>query len=180
MASSYFWRISKYDPAKRDAAGHFLGDEWTLFTEIGQTIHGQLLTYPEYYAVESKYVEALLSFIDEASVNALTISEMSIRFHSLIKSDDMFRDIALTPKEIHDGVLAEGAALPRNLWADIIRLNLREGLWCKLDAPGDFQIRFGWDYYVYVGAPTACRQSEARAAALGLYAEAGVLPDATP
>lgn len=53
----------------------------------------------------------------------------------------------------------------------VIRLNLRETLWCKLeDAAGRF-LHFGWDYYTYVGVPTPCPKACALASRRGLFVE---------
>ena len=58
------WRVTKYDPARRNAKGHYPLDEWTSVSEIGKTFAGTTLTLESYLAVESAHVDVMLDFLE--------------------------------------------------------------------------------------------------------------------
>lgn len=51
------YRVTKYNPACRDAGGAYQKDEWTDFSDIGKTFSGHILTADEYYEVEKHYIQ---------------------------------------------------------------------------------------------------------------------------
>lgn len=51
--------------------------------------------------------------------------------------------------------LVEGLALRGSAVDDVVRLALREVVWCRLESPSGFFVHFGYDYYMYVGTPEA-------------------------
>src|SRR4051812_49375725 len=62
-APMYQYRVTKYDPAKRDRWGAYPEDEWISQCQIGQAFGGVVLTAAEYQRVENAYVTAALAFI---------------------------------------------------------------------------------------------------------------------
>jgi len=68
------FRVTKYDPALRDASGAFTGDEWTSFDDIGETFSGVTLSGASYRCVEDSYVAAATAFMREAGVKSLVIA----------------------------------------------------------------------------------------------------------
>lgn len=55
----YCWRITKYDPNKRDKDGLFLEESWTSFSDVGRITSGSRLTVNEYIQVEEAYIKAV-------------------------------------------------------------------------------------------------------------------------
>ena len=75
-ALPYTWRISKYDPALRNAQGYYLADDWTFFAQVGQSFNGRQLTYKDYVSVESAYVRSAMLFLADAGLALLEIAEL--------------------------------------------------------------------------------------------------------
>jgi hypothetical protein len=68
------FRVTKYDPAHRDARGAYTRDEWTAVSDIGRAFGGVVLTEPEYRRVEDAYVTAAVAFLREAEVPSLAVA----------------------------------------------------------------------------------------------------------
>jgi hypothetical protein len=145
------YRVTKYNPALRNDSGAYLVDEWTQFSEIGQTFRGAVLSEDEYLKVEQAYISSANAFLQEGGLNSMTVKGM----------------------ENHKGIsleFIEGSVLPLERISDVIRQILREEFWCRLECRGGF-LHFGWDYYMYVGVPHRCPEAELLAERLGLYPE---------
>ena len=67
------FRITKYDPALRDANGAFLGDDWISFGEIGDTFNGKELTITEYERVERAYVVTAVQFLRDRGAREINL-----------------------------------------------------------------------------------------------------------
>ena len=134
------YRVTKYDPAFRDADGAYTRDEWTSVSEIGKSFGGVVLTRDEYERVERAYVEAAMAFLREAEVLSLTIA-------------------GLENYAGHPLAFSEGSLLSLEHIAEVIPQVLREAFWCRLEGPEMF-LHFGWDYYLYIGVPRQCPQAE--------------------
>jgi hypothetical protein len=151
------YRVTKYDPAHRDASGAYRRDEWIMFSDIGRSFGGVVLTAEQYRRVEDTYVAAALTFWSEAGRPALTVRALENQ-----------RGAVDAPPE--GSVLDDEVRL-----SDVIRRVLREEFWCRLEANAYF-VHFGWDYYMYIGVSDACSKSCAFAAASGLFVEQLVSP----
>jgi len=145
------YRITKYDPALRDASGAYTGDDWTSISDIGKSFAGVVLTEAEYLRVEHAYISATLAFLDEAGIPSLTVDELENPANLVLP-------------------VAEGSVVNLKQLAEVIRLILREKFWCRLEAAAGF-LHFGYDYYLYLGVPHRCPAAERTAAELGLYVE---------
>jgi hypothetical protein len=145
------FRVTKYDPALRTAAGAYGKDEWTSFSDVGRSFSGTTLSREEYLRVESAYVEAAEAFLAEDRAPELRVVGLEIRGARL-------------------SVPAEGSHVARGAFAGICRSILRDEFWCKLEADGRF-VHFGWDYYMYVGVLHPCEGAISRAKSLGLFVE---------
>jgi hypothetical protein len=152
------FRVTKYDPAHRDPAGAFLLEDWTSFSDVGQTFAGVRLTQETYEVTEDAYIESALAFLQEAGTTYLYVR-------------------GLEAKHTVDAPL-EGTALLANDIAPVLRGLLREQYWCRLEAESAF-VHVGWDFYMYVGVPSPCLAAEASAHAKGLFVEAFPSPYAT-
>jgi hypothetical protein len=146
-----YYRVTKYDPAYRNATGAYCREEWTSVADVGRSFGGVVLTPEEFQRVESAYVTAALSFLREAGRSRLTVTGLENQ-----------RGCPLAP--------AEGSKLSEPQLEEVIRRVLREEFWCRLESEDCF-LHFGWDYYMYVGVPSPCKQSQQLALRLGLFAE---------
>ena len=150
------YRVTKYDPAFRDASGAYRREEWTSFGDVGGTYGGEVLTEASYRRVEDAYVCSVLGFWREVGKPTL---------------------IARGVEENGSGHRgpAEGSAIDEADLAPLIRAVLREEVWCRLESETCF-LHFGWDYYAYVGVSSLCVASCALAAAEGLFVEVMASP----
>jgi len=150
------YRVTKYDPRKRDRWGAYPADDWIGQDQIGQTFGGVVLTAAEYQRVEDAYVAAAMAFVRESGGEALRVTTL-----------ENHGGHAEPGLRLVEGALLSGAGLER-----VCRLNLRGMLWCKLeDAAGGRFVHFGYDYYMYVGVPARCEGAIALARRLGLFVE---------
>lgn len=145
------YRVSKYDPALRDEAGAFQGDDWTAISDIGRSFAGKVLTSEEYHRVETAYVSVALAFLKEGGIESVRVEQLE----------------APTDRPIP---VREGSLLAVNDLAEVIAAILREEFWCNLEAGNAF-LHFGYDYYLYLGVPHPCPAAEAFASELGLFVE---------
>jgi len=67
------YRVTKYNPALRDANGAYLADEWILFKQIGSAFGGVVLTEAEYLRVELAYINSATAFLQEGGLDSLTV-----------------------------------------------------------------------------------------------------------
>lgn len=147
------FRITKYDPLRRDADGAYRHPDWTSISDIGKEFNGKLLTEDEYARVESSYVEAAKSFLSEAETGGLWVKDLEQR------------EFNMDFPEIVN-------------WMDIgpiVRAMLREQIWCRLEGRNCY-IHVGYDYYMYVGVPHACTISQSQASQSGLFVEEFISP----
>jgi len=59
----------------------------------------------------------------------------------------------------------------RDTLARVVRLILRELIWCKLRAREGFYIHFGWDYYMYSGGVELDTETRSAITDSGLFVE---------
>lgn len=52
-------RVTKYNPIYRNEKGGYMKDEWTDFSDIGETFDGKVLTREEYEEVEQHYISMI-------------------------------------------------------------------------------------------------------------------------
>ena len=66
------FRITKYDPNKRNDLGHYIdGDEWTEFSEVGENV-----TLAEYELVENLYLNAAYEIIFKNGIKQLNLTNL--------------------------------------------------------------------------------------------------------
>ncbi|WP_116245807.1 S1 RNA-binding domain-containing protein [Nocardiopsis sp. FIRDI 009] len=143
-------RVTKYDPADRDADGRYVG------LEDVDSDHGP---------VEAAYLDAIAAFARESGVDHLEIREPL--FGGASTPAALARLLPADPTDFHDG-----ATVPLAVGLELVRIMLRaEGGWCRLEAGDAFTVHVGWDQYVYVGSHLPCHAAVARTRALGLFPE---------
>jgi hypothetical protein len=145
------YRVTKYDPALRNANGAYIADEWILFKQVGSAFGGVVLTEAEYLRVERAYIDSATAFLREGGLHSLTVEGIE------------------NPKKLALG-FGEGSVLSLERVGDVIEQMLREELWRRLESQGGF-VHIGWDYYMYIGVPHRCPKAELLAEGLGLYPE---------
>jgi hypothetical protein len=148
------YRITKYNPALRDANGAFKGDDWTACSDVGRTFGGVMLTQVDYQRVEDAYAFAVDSLLRAAKVGSLQLRGLENRGSSMLPS-----------------FAKPGADLDVAQCAEFARIALREQAWGKLVAPGRAYVHFGYDYYMYMGLPAQCKQVVAAVRQRGLFVE---------
>ena len=146
------YRVTKYDPALRDAKGAYKRDEWTSFKDIGQSFDGVVLTRAEYERVEDAYVAAALAFLKEAGLSGLVVA-------------------GLENSAGHALPFGNGSFLNLDQVERVIRRVLREEFWCRLEGPVGF-VHLGWDYYMYIGVRCLCSEAQELTRRQGLFVEA--------
>lgn len=148
-------RITKYDPRNRDANGHYtLVDEWASISDVGKSFQGKILTMEQYLAIEEKYIQAVEVLLQKNGSSDIAIVDLENH------TDETAMD------------LSEGKTISRNLMSDLVKLILREKVWGRLVANNQFEIHFGYDYYMYfVGESLTIDIIEELRMINGLYVE---------
>ena len=148
----YNWRITRYDPALRDARGAYTEVTWTSSSDVGRAFNGVVLSAEEYERVETLYLAAANRFAQESGVTALEVR--GVDYASSLATD--------------------GDVVNLSLGLDLVKANLREELSCRLEAVDDrFYVHVGFDLYMYIGSETDCSHAVEAAQADGLFVEAG-------
>ena len=147
----HHYRVTKYDPALRDASGAYTGDDWTSISHIGRAFGGERLTLSTYLDVEARHLAVVASFLEESGTSSVVAEGVE-------DSLDTFR-------------VSEGAELSLVEAVEAVRQLLREEGWCRLVDGDRFYIHVGYDYYLYVGTEEPCDQSVALAEEKGLFVD---------
>jgi hypothetical protein len=145
----YSYRITKYDPKKRDENGFYTDSkEWTSFSAIPN----DRTSYESYLKVENMYKNTIQLLLESYQINEMTIKELEVY------SDPV-------PLSIKEGESFGGEHL-----TTIIELVLREQMWCKLEHQL-LKIHFGYDYYMYVVMANNSRELLNEISEIGLFVE---------
>lgn len=147
----YQYRITKYDPSRRNISGAYLDDDWTSRSDIGREFGGVELTQRRYLEVEQAYIDVASAFLQEAHIQCLRVKGLENQ----------------TPSAT---VPMEGCEVAASAVSPVLRGLLREEFWCKLESPIAF-IHVGWDFYMYIGVPSRCEDTEEFARKAGLFPE---------
>ncbi|MEU4097807.1 RNA-binding protein [Streptomyces sp. NPDC026673] len=158
MQLPYVYRVTKYDPADRDAHGHYTGNEDTV------SDHGQ---------VEASYLQAVAAFAGDTGVDHLAVREPqvpSIAHFGVEPSVDGFGLDGLFP--VGAVGFYDGAEVSLEVGLRLVRAMLRDnGAWCRLEAEGTFAVHVGWDQYLYISSSRPCEAAVAHTRELGLFPE---------
>jgi hypothetical protein len=151
----YSWRITKYDPVKRDDEGSYHDhEEWTCFSEVGTKV-----SIDGYVKTEQKYLDAISSFMDEIGLNMANVKALEQWSDEDENPNPFLSEIqigkVLNVQEIHE----------------LARLTVRNEVWCKLAYEDQFFVHFGYDYYMYIGAYKNCTKVIGSVTNSGLFVE---------
>lgn len=155
MPPRHQYRVTKFDPANRNEAGHYIADEWYLHSQVGDTFGGVLLTEDEYLRTEGAYIST------------------AVRFHADAGQPDIFAISVEDNRRL--GAPAEGSLITVDQLPALCRAMIREDYWCRIEGR-DFFIHFGYDFYMYIGTCAATEQTLGFARSLGLFPEPFVSP----
>lgn len=176
MQLSHFmtsYRITKYDPEKRNAQGHYLDDsEWTSIADIGKSAYNNP-DYAAYEKTETAYVDAIKIILHD-----LNLDHLKIKLLELNITKEEFEEEETTGKLKNINVdfdrdirkLENGFELDFENIEKIIRLILREMIWMVL-INENIEIRFGYDYYMYVSTVNLKPSTISKIENNGLYVE---------
>lgn len=167
---TYQWRITKYDPTKRNEHDHYTGDDWIMAQQIGSVVDGKIFTKEEYLKMEDRYVAAAEEFFRESGLETLIVRDLEQSNQSASHITEHGLD------NIKNVNLSKGQHVTMQELDPIMRLLLREILWCKLENPRKFFIHIGWDYYMYIGCSKNLVEAVAKTTASGLYVENFISP----
>lgn len=137
------YRISKYNPEFRDENGIYTQEDWTSVSDIGRVFNGEKLTKEEYLRTENSYVNAVKTILTENNASKLLIDGLETYYDNTDVSALSFDESELLA-EIKNTMYVNKDKLEL-----LIRMALREYLWCKLKSER-VEIEFGYDYYMYI------------------------------
>lgn len=139
------FRVTKYNPENRNAAGEYLLDEWTEFSDVGKRI-----SLEEYERVENAYLQSAADFTGTWRSSFARVTDIQ------------------APKG--NGTFAEAEHIAKDDIPALLRSLLRSEFWCKIEADDGF-IHVGWDFYMYLGCPEIDEDVIKRTEARGLFVE---------
>lgn len=156
-------RITKYNPAYRNAQGAYLRPEWTAISDVGRVFEGELFTQQEYLRVEAAYVQAAYLLLAGAA------PVMLVDLERWASPPEQERESALFQawQALEEGALVTSQELGR-----VVQLILREHTWCSIvHHPSRVRLRFGYDYYMYVHYDQMPNETFTAIEALGLFVD---------
>jgi hypothetical protein len=165
----YQWRITKYDPKLRDENGAYTGDDWIMLQQIGKTFNGKKLAREGYLETENRYVQAALAFLRAAGLKSITVQDFGGKTYQPERIEELDLNI--------DMPIANGQELSLDEADQVIRMLLREIIWCKLVVSNSLFIHIGWDFYMYIGSDVDLPEGKAEAEKLGLFVEESLPPN---
>ncbi|MGE3800251.1 MAG: hypothetical protein AB7H80_04460, partial [Candidatus Kapaibacterium sp.] len=121
--------------------GHYTGDDWISLSDIDK--YG--VEYETYLLYEDAYLICLRQLMNCSSISTLYISDIEYKV-----------DLPPHPNEDKCTINFQKAyrlngSVKGELLDTLVRMCLREKLWCKLVGDSDFYVHFGYDYYMFVG-----------------------------
>ena len=121
-------------------------DEWTSVSDIGRMYSGGVFTLSDYLATEEAYVETVRRFLASTGDNSLRVSGLEFKADCGTLPSELAAEAEIRLRMLREGMEVLGQNLD---W--VVRLNLRELVWCRLEGKGGLYVHFGYDYYMYVG-----------------------------
>lgn len=137
MLKSY--RVTKYNPNKRNIKWLYINNnEWTSIYDFKNW------NLDEYFEIENKYINIVQKFMKINNINFLKIK----KYEKNNKYDDIkFKN--WLDKKVYDKI-GDNVNIFFDEIPTIIRLLLRENIWCKLYWKRWFFLHFWYDLYMYI------------------------------
>ena len=168
------YRITKFDPKKRNSKGEFLDlSEWCVIEDMGKPEYN-LVNYEEFEKIENAYVDSIILILDEKKITNLKIDSLilydfNIEVYERYKVDGRLKNIEINfDKEIDN--LENGKILNLNEIQKIIRLVLREIIMFQL-FNDDFNITFGYGFQMCINCSKLSNETVRQIENLGLFVE---------
>ena len=139
-----YYRITKYNPKNRNEDGHYLLDEWICPSEVGNDFNGVTFSKEDYFKVETKYIDAVIKLLESQSINNLRIVNLSMNYKTQYLVDP--ENEWLVEDSFQSIELFEDKSLHIEEIKIIIKMILRNFIWCRLEIDNKFHLTFGWDY----------------------------------
>lgn len=142
------YRITKYDPRYRNRDGIYTKQDWTSVsdTECGA------LTIEKYIDTEDRYIRTFNNITSVVGISCLIVSslEKMLSCHEVEERDKRYGLTKYYSADIElFNEVKEGIRLNIGKASDLIRLILREYIWCELSTGNDEKFTFGYDHYMY-------------------------------
>ncbi|WP_026695684.1 hypothetical protein [Peribacillus kribbensis] len=152
----YSWRITKYNPLNRDINGSYKNYEWTSYSDIGSKVSEEV-----YLKTEKRYINAIFSFMNEMNFNKIYLNALELNSNEVEKqkaSEFMSK-------------MWVGKGVSKQEIKELVKLTLRDAIWCKLSYKKEYFVLFGYDYYMYIGAIKDCPKARVSVERSGLFVE---------
>ncbi|MED4280037.1 hypothetical protein [Priestia megaterium] len=115
----------------------------------------------EYLKVEKKYINAVVTFMNEMNINKLYIKGL----------EQWSEDIEVQNATEFISKLWIGQWISIQEVKELVKLTLRNAVWCKLELKNQFFVHFGYDYYMYIGTSHECSNAFKKVVLTGLHVE---------
>ncbi len=138
----YQFRVTKYDPYKRDEHGTYLDEaEWTCPSEVA---------IDTYLDTEQRYIRAVKRFFDDAGLTHLRVVNLHTEY------SDYLVDFKLDQPNLYEESfsrlsLREDQVVSWDVIEDILKISFRYSHVCSLALENRFFVNVGWDFYMYLG-----------------------------
>lgn len=165
----YEFRVTKYNPKFRDNDGIFLKDEWTCPSEVNCNFDGKRFTKEEYLNIEAQYINAILAFMEFNKLDHLRIVDLEVE--NLKKDLRKRSNRGMIESEFKKIKLYEDKSLNIKDLKIVLKMILRNFIWCRLEIHNRFFAYFGWDFYMYVGCVNCYNNTVNRIENNGLFVE---------
>jgi hypothetical protein len=165
----FHYRVTKYNPQYRDDRGAYLKDEWYLYSQLGDTFEGKVLTYEQYIEKENAYVNAIIFFMTCMDERTLCIDMPEANRNRCCNTVD------LLDQTVDVALFKHGLELNQQSISTLARLMLRDLVWCRLES-SKMYVHFGWDYYMYIGVDKPCKRAIKQSERTGLFVESFISP----
>ncbi len=166
----YQWRITKYNPAYRNAEGHYLRDEWTSASEIGKSFLGEILTIDDYLQVEKAYVDTVMKFLEVYQIESVRLIHLETYGLSNVDKTSPLYDSSFETIPLAEDMLVTIEQIPI-----VCKMALREYIYCQLITE-DFFVHLGYDYYLFIGANSIQQEAIQFASEQRLFVEQMISP----
>ncbi|PHS09816.1 MAG: hypothetical protein COA78_11800 [Blastopirellula sp.] len=163
------FRVTKYNPKYRNSEGHYLPDEWTCPSEVGKVFNGNTFTKKQYFEIENKYIEAIVSVLQFENLDHLRITNLCTDYCEENLADKTH--LWLVEKEFTDIELFEDKPVLVSELPILLKMIFRNFIWCKLEINNLFYLSVEWDFYMFIATPNCNRDTFNEAQETGLFVE---------
>lgn len=172
------YRITKFDPRRRNDQGFYLDNsEWTSISDIGKPEYNNV-SYEEYEKIENAYVDAVMLILRDSNFEFLKVDSLELyetkrdfkKYEKTGRLKNINFDFDKDLKNLKNGVQLDSTQVEK-----IIRLILRETVWMLL-VNDDLEVRFGYDYYMFVKTANLKQPAIEQIEKTGLFVESGIGP----